>query len=348
MKVNDEEGCIIRHLYEEETPLLRDFLYEAVFIPEGETAPPENVLDLPELKVYIEDFGKKKDDLCIVAECDGKIVGAVWTRIMKDYGNIDDVTPSLAISLYKEYRNRGIGTLLMTKILGLLGEKGYGRVSLSVQKANYAVLMYLKMGFEIVKETEEEYVMVKELEIKDVFLETARLILRSWHDDDAEILYKYAKDPAVGPVAGWHPHLSVEDSRNVIRDILSAPETYAVVLKENSEPVGSVGVMFGNGIHSAEMIEGDAEIGYWIGVPYWGKGLIPEAVNCLLRHCFEKLKINRVWCGYYDGNSRSRRVMEKCGFRFHHTEENKTSPMGDVRTEHFMLLAKDEFEKNDK
>ena len=87
MKVNDEEGCIIRHLYEEETPLLRDFLYEAVFIPEGETAPPENVLDLPELKVYIEDFGKKKDDLCIVAECDGKIVGAVWTRIMKDYGN---------------------------------------------------------------------------------------------------------------------------------------------------------------------------------------------------------------------------------------------------------------------
>lgn len=88
---------------------------------------------------------------------------------MKDYGNIDDVTPSLAISLYKEYRNRGIGTRLMTKILELLGEKGYGRVSLSVQKANYAVVMYLKMGFEIVKETEEEYVMVKELEIKDVF-----------------------------------------------------------------------------------------------------------------------------------------------------------------------------------
>ena len=152
-------------------------------------------------------------------------------------------------------------------------------------------------------------------------METERLILRPWREEDALPLYKYAKNPAVGPIAGWPPHTSVENSREVIRDILSAPETYAVVLKETNEPVGSVGIMFGDSVHSADMQDGDAEIGYWIGVPYWGKGLIPEAVNRLLRRCFEELEVKRVWCGYYDGNTKSRRVMDKCGFKFHHTEE---------------------------
>lgn len=96
-------------------------------------------------------------------------------------------------------------------------------------------------------------------------METERLILRLWREEDAPSLYKYAKNPAVGPIAGWPPHTSVENSREVIRDILSAPETYAVVLKETYEPVGSVGIMFGDSVHSADMQEGDTEIGYWIG-----------------------------------------------------------------------------------
>lgn len=176
-------------------------------------------------------------------------------------------------------------------------------------------------------------------------METQRLILRPWTEADTESLYKYAKDPAVGPIAGWTPHTSLENSREVIRNILSSPETYAVVLKETNEPVGSVGIMFVNDVHSADIQEGDAEIGYWIGVQHWGKGLIPEAVKCLLKRCFEELDIKRVWCGYYDGNIRSRRVMDKCGFKFHHTEENKVSPLGDVRTEHFTLLTKNEWNK---
>ena len=156
-----------------------------------------------------------------------------------------------------------------------------------------------------------------------------RLILRPWQESDAESLYKYAQDPAIGPIAGWPPHTSVEDSLNIIRTVFAAPETYAVVLK-----------------HSAEIQQGEAEIGYWIGKPYWGQGLIPEAVRCLLRRCFEDLEITAVWCGYYDGNTKSRRVMEKCGFRFHHTVEGKTSPLGDVRTEHFMRITKKEWEVN--
>ena len=173
---------------------------------------------------------------------------------------------------------------------------------------------------------------------------TSRLLLRPWQESDAEVLYRYAKDPAVGPVAGWPPHTSVADSLEIIRTVFAAPETYAVVLKETGEPVGSVGIMFGDGLHSAEMQAGEAEIGYWIGVPYWGQGLIPEAVRCLLERCFEDLGMTAVWCGYYDGNMKSRRVMEKCGFRFHHTEAGKVSPLGDVRMEHFMRMTKAEWE----
>ena len=176
-------------------------------------------------------------------------------------------------------------------------------------------------------------------------LETNRLILRPWEEADAEELYKYAKDPAVGPIAGWPPHTSVENSREIIRSVLSAPETYAVVLKETGKPVGSVGIMFGeNG--NAPMGEQEAEIGYWIGVPYWGRGLIPEAVRELQRRCFEDLNCTVVWCGYYDGNIKSKRVQEKCGFGYHHTEKDKPcNLMGDIRTEHFTYLTKEDWKK---
>ena len=176
-------------------------------------------------------------------------------------------------------------------------------------------------------------------------METQRLKLRTCTETDVQSVSNYAKDPAIGPIAGWPPHTSVENSREIIRDILSAPETYAVVLKETNEPIGSVGIMFADGVHSADMQDGDAEIGYWIGVPYWGQGLIPEAVQRLLKRCFVELDVKRVWCGHYDGNIKSRRVMEKCGFKYHHTEEGKTSPLGDIRTEHFTLLTREDWKK---
>lgn len=150
----------IREIKEQEYLLLDNFLYEAIFIPEGTEPPPKTIITSPELQVYVERFGELKDDWGLVAEIDGKIVGAVWVRIMNDYGHMDDETPSLAISLYKEYRGFGIGTAMMKEILALLKSHGYSRVSLSVQKANYAAKMYLKAGFEIVRENEEEYIMV--------------------------------------------------------------------------------------------------------------------------------------------------------------------------------------------
>jgi len=177
-----------------------------------------------------------------------------------------------------------------------------------------------------------------------MILETERLLLRPWEDSDAEELYKYAKDPQVGPIAGWLPHTSVENSLEIIRGILSEPETYAVILKSRGKPVGSVGIMK-QGKGSAPMQEDEAEIGYWIGVPYWGQGLIPEAVRELQRRCFEELGCKAIWCGYYDGNIKSKRVQEKCGFVFHHSETDKVSPMGDIRTEHFTRLTREVWTK---
>ena len=161
--MNKQINYTIRPLREEETHLLRDFLYEAIYIPEGVEPPTKEVIDIPELKIYIENFGKNQDDYCLVAETGNKVIGAVWARIMNDYGHIDNNTPSLSISLYREYRNKGIGTSLMKEMLKLFRDKGYHQVSLSVQKANYATKMYLKLGFKIIRETDEEFIMVKNM-----------------------------------------------------------------------------------------------------------------------------------------------------------------------------------------
>lgn len=182
---------------------------------------------------------------------------------------------------------------------------------------------------------------------RNMELHTKRLILRPWQESDAEALYKYAKNPNVGPIAGWQPHTSIENSREIIKSILSAAESYAVVLKETGEAVGSVGIMTAKSeIHSATMTADECEIGYWIGEAYWGQGLIPEAVNELLRYAFEDLQMTTVWCGYFDGNEKSKRVQEKCGFIYSHTEYNTPVPlMNDVRTEHFTKFTLEEWRK---
>ena len=140
--------------------MLEDFLYEAIFIPEGMEVPPRSVISLPELQTYIKDFGLLKDDFALVAEIEKQSVGAVWVRIINDYGHIDSSTPSLAISLYKDYRKHGIGIAMMKEMLNLLKNHGYKSVSLSVQKANYAAKMYQKLGFKIVNENKDEWIMI--------------------------------------------------------------------------------------------------------------------------------------------------------------------------------------------
>ncbi|MBP5730801.1 MAG: GNAT family N-acetyltransferase [Clostridia bacterium] len=175
-----------------------------------------------------------------------------------------------------------------------------------------------------------------------MIFETERLILRPWNEADAEECFRYAQDPRVGPAAGWPVHTSVEESRKIIREVLSAPEVYAIVLKETGLPVGSIGLHFHSDLANTD---DEAELGYWIGVPYWGQGLVPEAGREMLRHAFEDLGLERVWCGYYDGNEKSRRVQEKLGFKNRWVNDHVPVPqMNEIRRGYVNLLTKAEWQ----
>ncbi|MEE0874858.1 MAG: GNAT family N-acetyltransferase [Ruminococcus sp.] len=156
-------NCIIREMHPNENPLLEDFLYQAIYQPDKTNLAPRSIIEKPELQVYIKDFGTKKDDYCFCAEADGKIVGAVWVRNINGYGSVDNNTVEFAISVFDEYQKMGIGTALMNKMLEHLNKLNYSKASLAVQKENYAVRMYQKVGFEIVDENEQEYIMIQRL-----------------------------------------------------------------------------------------------------------------------------------------------------------------------------------------
>lgn len=165
--MQNSNDIIIRKIKTEEIDILEDMLYESVYQSDITNPIPREVTNVLEVRVYIEKFGQKKDDYCLVAELNNQIIGAVWVRILankiKGYGNVDNKTPEFVISLFKEYRKQGIGTLLMKKMISYLTEKGYNQASLSVEKENYAVRMYKNLGFEIVNENKEDYIMLLKL-----------------------------------------------------------------------------------------------------------------------------------------------------------------------------------------
>ena len=173
-------------------------------------------------------------------------------------------------------------------------------------------------------------------------LETGRLLLRPWRESDVESLYEYASDERVGPIAGWPVHESVEFSSEVIRTYFSQPGVYAVTLKGEDKAIGMISLIRGTE-SNFDIPDDEGEISYWIGVPYWGQGLIPEAMREVIRHGFEDLRLKRLWCGYFDGNEKSKRAQEKCGFRHHHTEPMKYFPLtNDYRVEHVSCLCSED------
>lgn len=176
-----------------------------------------------------------------------------------------------------------------------------------------------------------------------MILTTKRLILLPWEESDAESLYTYAKDPSIGPIAGWPVHTDVKNSLEIIRNVLNTPETYAICLKEDNEAIGSVGLHL-NGSTDLTDRDDECELGYWIGKPFWGNGYVPEAAQEIIRHGFEELGMTAIWCGYYDGNIKSKRVQEKCGFIYQFTSEELEVPlMNEVRTGHVSRLTKDQW-----
>ena len=176
-------------------------------------------------------------------------------------------------------------------------------------------------------------------------LTTKRLLLRKWEDADAESLYEYAKDPEVGPAAGWPPHQSKEESLNVIRNVLTGPECYAVCEKESGRAIGAIELRL-NGKSDVTERDDECELGYWLGKPFWGQGLMPEAAEALLRRGFEALGMQKIWCAYYGGNEKSKRVQEKLGFVYCRTlSQVPVTLLNEVRTEHINVLEKARWER---
>ncbi len=174
-------------------------------------------------------------------------------------------------------------------------------------------------------------------------LESERIKLRPWQESDAAECYRYASSPLVGPIAGWPPHTSIEESRTVIREVFMVPEVYAIVLKETGLPIGCIGLKQGSDTDLTDKPD-ECELGYWLGEPYWGRGIMTEAVALILKHAFADLGMKKVWCGYYDGNTRSKRVQEKCGFHYMWTTESVDVPlMHETRKGHVNCLTREEW-----
>ena len=177
-----------------------------------------------------------------------------------------------------------------------------------------------------------------------IHLETERLILRPWGEADAEELFRYASDPRIGPICGWPPHRDIEDSRRTLRTTLARPETFAIVLKETMLPIGCISLMAGEDVDLSDA-DLEPELGFWLGAPWWGRGLMTEAAREIVRYAFEGLAVHRIWCGRYEGNERSRRVQEKCGFRYRWTTFGlRLALLGEKRTGYVSCLTREEWE----
>lgn len=178
-------------------------------------------------------------------------------------------------------------------------------------------------------------------------LESDRLILRPWRATDAEALFAYASDPDVGPAAGWMPHASLEESARIIRDILAVPESFAIVIKDREpadEAVGAISLKIGTA-SSLAIGSDEAELGYWIAKPLWGRGYMPEAVRAVMEHAFRDLRLSRIWGGYYEPNEQSRRVMEKTGLAHDRIIRNRPRTiMGDAVTAHVAKITREQWE----
>ena len=280
---------------------------------------------------------------------DEEIVGHFIIRYPRE--NDDSSVRFGFVILSPDLRGKGLGK--ETLLLGIQYVKGHlsaSRIDLGVFENNESARhCYEAVGF-------TEYAQRKcempigtwncvdmELFIKGT-LETELLIMRRWEDSDAECLYEYAKDPDVGPIAGWPPHQSIDESRDVIKNVLNGKEAYAICLKEDGKAIGAIELKL-NGHTDMTDRDDECEMGYWLGKPFWGQGIMPEAVREMLRHAFEDLEMQKVWIGYYEGNNKSKRVQEKCGFKYQWKSENVDVPlMHEKRTGNVSSMTKDQWQ----
>ncbi|MBO4406887.1 MAG: GNAT family N-acetyltransferase [Clostridia bacterium] len=273
--------------------------------------------------------------LCLDGE---KIVGGLGV-IENDFNDRKDLAPNVcAVYTEEAYRGQGIAGRLLRLAAADEAKKGIFTLYLLTGHADF----YERYGWKYFSTAQGDFDDRPSRVYVTRTLETERLFLRPWGIDDAEDLFTYAKDPAVGPAAGWPPHRSAEESREVIRNVLSGEECYAVCRKEDGKAFGSMKLMLRGHTRMTDR-DDECELGYWIGKPFWGKGLATEAAGELIRRGFEELGMRRIWCRYADGNERSKRVQEKCGFRY---QGAVTSEDGGIH--HVNLLTREDWEKENR
>ncbi|AOR24148.1 GNAT family N-acetyltransferase [Clostridium taeniosporum] len=168
---------------------------------------------------------------------------------------------------------------------------------------------------------------------------TERLILREWEKTDSKDLYEYAKNELVGPSAGWPPHKNEEESKEIIKMFIKNNDTYAIVLKSENKVIGGIGLHDRKPDNTVIELK-QKEIGYVLNPKYWGKGIVPEAINRLIKYCFNELNLDLIWCGHFDFNNNSKRVIEKCGFKYKFRKNKKLKLLDDkeVTTLYYCIL----------
>lgn len=278
---------------------------------------------------------------------EGDTLISYCTFAEKDDIQPTDLTPWIGfVYTFPAYRGHRYAGLLFKEAERLARAEQIESIYLSTNHIG----LYEKYGFSYLTmlrdmDGEPSRIYIKKVKAEgNTVLETERLCLRHWEESDAEDLFRYASDPAVGPPAGWPPHTRVEESREVIKNVLSGSECYAVCLKEDKKAIGAVELLLGKRLAQSEK---ECELGYWVAKPFWGQGLIPEAGEEMLRRAFEDLEMQKVWCGYYEGNEKSKRVQQKIGFVYQYTKENVEVPLlRERRTEHISAITKEEWLKH--
>ena len=164
--------------------------------------------------------------------------------------------------------------------------------------------------------------MLAPVDITGVRLETERMLLRPWTWDDLDDFYAYASIDGLGQMAGWMPHKSIEESKAILNSFISHRKTFAIELKENGRVIGSLGIEEPDPDPEKSLL--GREIGYALHQKYWGNGLMPEAVRAVVLWCFEQMRYDYLTCSHFDWNEQSKRVIEKCGFRYFSTTRSET------------------------
>lgn len=177
-----------------------------------------------------------------------------------------------------------------------------------------------------------------------MLLEHTSIYLRPWKEEDAPILYKHAKNPKIGLQAGWPPHNSIEESRFIIRELLTTWGFYAIVQRETEQIVGAINLLIGDASNFS-IGDDEGELGFWIGEPFWGKGLAKEAIEIMLTYSFMELNLSKIWCGYFSDNERSMYLQESCGFVYSYTIEQVHTLLGEDKKEIVMCMSKEQYEE---